>query len=667
MEPPAAPMTLPAGPSAAEGVERLGADLEALGDDQTVARVAALLALVEALPVSEAERQAALAEEAYRLAETLGDDVGQARAAGLSGRASFMLAENMVALPRLAEAVARFDALGMSEDGLAARGALAGAHASLGYYEEAFEGALTNLDHVREVGDRLAEGWVLVGLSAGYADLGDADRALDAARQAEAAFAETGHGIGRARALTSIGTAYLLREDPDAAEAVLREALVLFDRYDDPIGVDRATDDLGSAARLRGDLEAGLALHRASLVSRRTRANRHAQSTSLLHVGEALVALGQPAEAVDALAEALTLARSTGARPREAQVHAALVDAHVALGDTPRALAAARALLAVREETLDAETRARLQTMQVRYETEQLREAQEAEAARASALRAANARLVDALEELRSAQRQLVQTEKLASLGRVTAGIAHEIRNPLNFVVGFSGLATDLVAEIAETLAAHPISDAGAAETVSETLGLLTANVARIDEHARRANGIVTSMLEHVRTVGGPRGQVVVMDLLDAALDDVAVLRPDGLRIVRDADGADLEVEAVAGSLRRVFANLIGNAYSALADRAEDAPPGWTPTLSVAVRRVLESAIGPAVEVSIADNGAGFASAETRARVFEPFFTTRPTGQGTGLGLSLAYDIVTQAHGGLLEAHDTPGGGATFVVMLPAA
>ena len=660
-------MTLPAGPSAAEGVERLGADLEALGDDQTVARVAALLALVEALPVSEAERQAALAEEAYRLAETLGDDVGQARAAGLSGRASFMLAENMVALPRLAEAVARFDALGMSEDGLAARGALAGAHASLGYYEEAFEGALTNLDHVREVGDRLAEGWVLVGLSAGYADLGDADRALDAARQAEAAFAETGHGIGRARALTSIGTAYLLREDPDAAEAVLREALVLFDRYDDPIGVDRATDDLGSAARLRGDLEAGLALHRASLVSRRTRANRHAQSTSLLHVGEALVALGQPAEAVDALAEALTLARSTGARPREAQVHAALVDAHVALGDTPRALAAARALLAVREETLDAETRARLQTMQVRYETEQLREAQEAEAARASALRAANARLVDALEELRSAQRQLVQTEKLASLGRVTAGIAHEIRNPLNFVVGFSGLATDLVAEIAETLAAHPISDAGAAETVSETLGLLTANVARIDEHARRANGIVTSMLEHVRTVGGPRGQVVVMDLLDAALDDVAVLRPDGLRIVRDADGADLEVEAVAGSLRRVFANLIGNAYSALADRAEDAPPGWTPTLSVAVRRVLESAIGPAVEVSIADNGAGFASAETRARVFEPFFTTRPTGQGTGLGLSLAYDIVTQAHGGLLEAHDTPGGGATFVVMLPAA
>ncbi len=629
-------------------------------------RLAALVALATALPLQDADRQVALAREAYALACRQDDATAQALAVGLLGRALYILSDNAEALSRLAEAVARFEALGMTDDALAARGALSGAHASLGHYEAALSGALENLDQVRESGDRVAEGWVLNGLSTAYADLGDADRALDTAQQATAVFTEAGLEIGLARAETSVGAAHLLREEPDAAEAILRTALARFYALGDPIGTSRALDDLGTAARLRGDLEAGLALHRQALEQRRARPNRHAQSTSLLHVGEALAALGRPAAAVDALTEALALAAAVGARPREAQVHAALMDAYAALGDTAQALQAARAHIAVREAILDAETRGRLQTMQVRFETEQLREAQEAEATRAEALRIANTRLVDTLQELRSAQRQLVQTEKLASLGRVTAGIAHEIRNPLNFVVGFSGLATDLVAELSETLAAHPIADAAAAASVSETLGLLVANVTRIDEHGRRANAIVTSMLEHVRTVGGPRGEVVLMDLVDMALDDVATLAPAGLHLVRDDDAKGASVVAVAGSLRRVFVNLLTNAYASLAERATAAPAGWTPTLTVTARRLDTSAVGPAVEVAVADTGSGL-SPETRVRVFEPFFTTRATGQGTGLGLSLAYDIVTEAHGGLLETRDTPGGGATFVVTLPAA
>ncbi|HEX9952591.1 MAG TPA: ATP-binding protein, partial [Rubricoccaceae bacterium] len=301
-----------------------------------------------------------------------------------------------------------------------------------------------------------------------------------------------------------------------------------------------------------------------------------------------------------------------------------------------------------------------------------LREAQAAEASRNAALRDANNRLVDTLDELRSAQRQLVQTEKLASLGRVTAGIAHEIRNPLNFVVGFSGLAFDLVAELSETFERYPVPDTAAADATAETLSLLRANLARVDEHARRANDIVTSMLEHVRTVGGPRGQVAVADLVDATLEALRDDAPAGLRLVVDDASDGAEVVAVAGSLRRVFANLFANAFAALADRAAAEPVGsdWTPTLTVALR-VLPgdppedlSGAGPAVEVSVTDNGPGLSPA-ARGRVFEPFFTTRAAGQGTGLGLSLAYDIVTQGHSGTLETRDTPGDGATFVVTLP--
>ena len=665
------PSVLYTGPAPADEVARLEARLAALGGDDSPDRLGALLALAAALPPREAERQADLAEEAESLAVASGDDVAHAHAVGLRGRALFFLAHNAEAVTTLTEAIERFSTLGMITERLGARSMLAGVLASIGDYEEAISGALANLDDIREVGDGVAEGWVLVGLSSAYADLGDADRALDAAEQALALFADLGVPMGVARAETGIGTALLLRDRPDAAEAHLTSALARFHDLDDPIGESRALNDLGTAARLRGDVEAGLVLHREALARRRGTANRQAQSTSLLHIGEALVALGRPEEAVEALAEALSLAEGVGARPREEQVHAVLVEAYGALGDPAQALGHARAHMAVREAILDAQTRGRLQTMQVRFETEQLREAQAAEASRNAALREANDRLVDTLDELRAAQRQLVQTEKLASLGRVTAGIAHEIRNPLNFVVGFSGLAFDLVAELAETLERFPVPDPAAAAAADETIGLLRANLARVDEHARRANDIVTSMLEHVRTVGGPRGQVAVADLVGATLEDLRDDAPADLRLVLDDTSDGAEVVAVAGSLRRVFSNLVCNAYAALADRAaaEPAGSGWTPTLTVSLRTLAAGddgapGDGPAVEVSVADNGPGLAP-DVRARVFEPFFTTRAAGQGTGLGLSLAYDIVTQGHSGTLETRDTPGDGATFVVTLP--
>ena len=652
------------GPASNADLAALETRLAALGGDASAERVEALLDLALALPASESERQITLAEEAYALAASAGDAAGMARAAGTHGRALFFMSENEAAIPRLTEALARLDALGLDRDRLLYRSFLAGAQANLGDYEEALAGALDNLQDVRATGDRAAEGWVLVGLSGAYADMGDADRALDVAEQARALFGETAFAPGIARAETAVGTALLLRDSPDAAEEHLTRALALFHDLDDVIGEARALNDLGTAARLRGDVEAGLVLHREALARRRGTANRHAQSTSLLHIGDALVALGRPEEAVEALAEALSLAEGVGARPRAGQVHAVLVEAYGALGDPSRALEHARAHIAVREAVLDAQTRGRLQTMQVRFETERLRLANEAETTRSDALAEANGRLVDTLSELRAAHRQLVQTEKLASLGRVTAGIAHEIRNPLNFVVGFSGLAADLIAELRQTLDAHPIPDAAAAASADETLSLLAANAARVDEHARRANDIVTGMLEHSRTVGGPRGRVRLGEILDAALAEVQDLAPAGLRLMRDADADDIEVVAVAGALRRAFSNLVANAYLALAEHA--APPdGWTPTLALSVRRTRD-ADAHTVEVSVSDNGPGIAS-NARALVFEPFYTTRPTGQGTGLGLSLAYDIVTEGHSGRLELRDTPGGGATFVVTLPEA
>ena len=307
------PSALPLVPALPDEVARLDARLGALGGDDSPERLAALLALVEALPVRDAERQGALASEAEALAGGLGDAVATARAVGLRGRALFFLSHNAEAVTVLTDAIERFSALGMITERLGARSMLAGVLASIGDYEEAISGALANLDDVRETGDGVAEGWVLVGLAGAYADLGDADRALEAAEGALALFTDLGVPMGVARAETGIGTALLLRDRPDAAEAHLTSALARFHDLDDPVGESRALNDLGTAARLRGDVEAGLVLHREALARRRGTSNRQAQSTSLLHIGEALVALGRPAEAVEALAEALSLAEGVGA------------------------------------------------------------------------------------------------------------------------------------------------------------------------------------------------------------------------------------------------------------------------------------------------------------------------------------------------------------------
>jgi two-component system NtrC family sensor kinase len=281
-------------------------------------------------------------------------------------------------------------------------------------------------------------------------------------------------------------------------------------------------------------------------------------------------------------------------------------------------------------------------------------------------IRAARDTAEAALNELKTAQASLIHAEKMASLGQLTAGIAHEIKNPLNFVNNFAGLSVELLEELKEM--AEPgiatLADDTRAE-IEETIGMLTSNMEKIAEHGSRADGIVKSMLAHSRGTSGERQAVDLNALVEEALNLAyhgARAQDPGFNITLERDyAAELApVDVVPQDITRVFLNLIGNGfYAAHKGRERSQDPAFRPVLKVSTRE-----LGDAVEIAVRDNGIGIAPG-LRGKLFQPFFTTKPTGEGTGLGLSISYDIITQQHGGTIAVDSQVGEFTEFTVRLP--
>ena len=276
--------------------------------------------------------------------------------------------------------------------------------------------------------------------------------------------------------------------------------------------------------------------------------------------------------------------------------------------------------------------------------------------------------LARSLEELRAAQARLVQTEKLASLGQLTAGIAHEIKNPLNFVTNFSDLSADLLDELRQVLAPEKLDLAADTRAeIDDLTAILQGNLQKIAEHGRRADSIVKNMLAHSRTASRERGQVdlnaTVEEALNLAYHGARAERPDfNIRLDRDFDPQAGSIEVFAQEFTRVLLNLIGNGFYAAGKRADmKGEPGFEPSLLLATRD-----LGERVEIRVRDNGTGIPAA-IREKIFNPFFTTKPAGEGTGLGLSLSYDIIVQQHGGRLTVETGPGDYTEFTITLPRA
>ncbi len=272
---------------------------------------------------------------------------------------------------------------------------------------------------------------------------------------------------------------------------------------------------------------------------------------------------------------------------------------------------------------------------------------------------------IGALVEKRRLLEELTTQQKLASLGAVTAGIAHEIKNPLNFVLNFAGLSADLVAE--QSAALDGLEGVLAPDILAEMRGRtadLESNIAKIREHGGRADGIITSMLEHARGRPGGRRPVdlnaLVREYVNLAFHGMRAQNP-GLQatIEEQYDPQVGNVDAIPQDLSRVILNVASNAFYALRARARKTQPGYDPVLRVSTRDLGESA-----EIRILDNGTGIHK-DVIERVFDPFFTTKSAGEGTGLGLSISYEIVVGEHGGTMRVESVEGDHTEFVIVLP--
>ena len=615
--------------------------------------VAELLTEAAALVPDKPERLLEVALEAEALAES---GLEGAFARVYQGYARYLLSDHEAAVDLLTRALAEMEPLGDLAGRSLALGGLASVHVSLGHYDEALELALENLSTARVLGDVEREAWVLATMGNTYLELGQISLALERGEQALRLFAGLDNASGQARSHTVIGGALRELERLDESLAHHEAALRLAREQGVALSEARALDDLGRLAHLRGDHEDALAFHRDALRLRGVLGNRQAQATSLIAIGRTLTAMGRPEDARPALEEALEIAQDVRAEPRVSQAHAALSDALEAAGDLEGALGHLRAHHATREALLSAQARSRIQSLEIRAEAEQARRDAEASRRRTVELAELNGELQTALDDLRAAQGQLVQAEKLASLGRLSTGLAHEIQNPLNFVANFGALNVDLATDLLEAVRRRRAGEPVDLEDVEADLEDVAANAGRVRDHARRAEGIVRGLMGHVRDVGGERRPSDVHELIERAVS-LALSRSD-VRVERDYADDIRPLDVVPGSVQRVFVNLLENALWSVLEVVPD-EPDWSPTI-----RLSTEAYDGGLEVRVVDNGVGIKASDC-VRVFEPFFTTKPAGAGTGLGLSLAYDIVTQGHGGTLAAHSREGQGATFIVTLP--
>ena len=272
--------------------------------------------------------------------------------------------------------------------------------------------------------------------------------------------------------------------------------------------------------------------------------------------------------------------------------------------------------------------------------------------------------LAASLENLRTTQDRLVQTQKLASLGQLTAGIAHEIKNPLNFINNFSAVSAELIDELGQALAKANLDNKLRAE-ISEIADTLRGNLDKVVQHGKRADAIVKNMLLHSREGSGEHRLVDINAVVEESLNLAyhgARAEKQGFNITleRSLDPTAGEVDVFPQDITRVLLNLISNGFYAATKRKAEVNGGdYEPTLAATTK-----SLGDSVEIRIRDNGTGIPP-EVKEKMFNPFFTTKPAGEGTGLGLSISHDIIVKQHGGSIEVDTQPGAFTEFRIILP--
>ena len=580
--------------------------------------------------------------------QEIGNRSGEAMALSNIGNVHFALGEYPQALEHYQSSLGIFQETGNRSGETSALSNIGNVHCILGEYPQAVERYHASLGIFQEVGNRSGEAIVLSNIGNVHSILGEYPQALERYHASMVICQEIGNRTGETNALNNIGTVHHARGEYPQALEHHRTSLGISQEIGNRSFAARALIGLASVHNARGEFDAALVeLEAAAEIARET-GERTELGNAMLGLGRSYAGLDHHDAAIVSLESAIARGIELGEKRLVLEAHDLISRQHETLGNQAEALSHLRRHIELKEELLGEETRRTIHNREMSWQIALARKEAEIERLR-------NVELRQALDNLKSAQSTLVQSEKMASLGQLTAGIAHEINNPINFVSASVrparrnlGQIRDAFGEMSALLASEERERIQSEFEIDENFQELDELMAGIARGAERTAEIVTGLRSFSRLDEGGRKGVNLHEGLDATLTILSGGISEGIALVREY-GELPDVECYPGEINQIFLNILTNAIKAIDGEG-----------TITVRS--ESSDGQ-VRVSISDTGSGM-TAEIRSHIFEPFFTTRDVGQGRGLGLSIAWGIV-EKHGGTIEVTSTPGEGSTFVVTLP--
>ncbi|MCB9054477.1 MAG: tetratricopeptide repeat protein [Chitinophagales bacterium] len=662
--------------------------------------------------LTDSEQTFKLAEESVRLSREIGYTKGLANGCLSLGFAQLRISKNKEALALLTESLSLFEKLNEIKGQADCYEYLASIRRNFGELELSLSLSFKALTFARQIGYMEKQAGNNYQLGVTYKRLGNFEKALEHLYESLEIIKDIDNELYRSYPTNMIGTIHLENEEYEKALGYFKEGQLIRHKFNDKWGEAGSLDNIGYCYLKLKRFDEAIQYFDKSLAVNQSINDTRGHSNVLLHLAELYYEKGDEQNAIEYAGQSLELRKSIGDIRGVAEILLFLgeVETRISGNDNEKTLANFYEGLKIAEEinAIDLISRIRKQLYQYYKDKGDFQEAlkqfesynelekvlnknaltqkivsleitNKAEEAKREMMATQlkneelnklnkeineqKTKIEETLTQLKATQSQLIQSEKMASLGELTAGIAHEIQNPLNFVNNFSDLSNELIQEMKQELQK---GNTGEAIAIADDLGQ---NLEKILHHGKRADGIIKGMLQHSRSGSGQREPTDINVLCDEYLK----LAYHGFRAKDKSFNAKFEtafgenvpkLNLVPQEIGRVVLNLINNAFYAVnerqkAERLTQNAEGYEPTVIVSTKKEDGKVI-----ISVKDNGNGI-PASVKEKVFQPFFTTKPTGEGTGLGLSLSYDIV-KAHGGELKVETKEGGGTVFFILLPA-
>ncbi|MCP4584219.1 MAG: tetratricopeptide repeat protein [candidate division Zixibacteria bacterium] len=621
--------------------------------DESALRIDLQNRLAENIVINQPKRALELSSQSNELSEKNSYDEGYAYSLALMGFSCYMMSDHESAMTKLIKAKSLVEEAGKIIPRARILQLLAAVQLSLGNYDQALEYAFSALRTFRETDDRLSEAWMLHGIGNAYHDFGDYERSLEYYTKSLDAFEGLEESLrkilGAARALNGLGSVYQTLGQYDKAREYHLKCLDIFKKNGNKIGEARALNDLGVNCQEKGHFDHAIDYHTKSLKLRREVGNRQAQSTSLINLGKVYIKQNIPDDALTVLNQALDIAGQIKAKPRIYQSHEALAEAYELRGDLVRALEHHKQFHRIRDEVIGEESGSRIKNIQIGFEIEKAEHEAEIERLKNAELAEKNGQLEDLLADLKTTQGQLVQAEKMASLGALVAGVVHELNNPLGAINSAADVSRRCINNIIEAFKVLLVpDDMNQAESLRRFLSILEES----NQTTITASGRITKIVNSLKSFARVDEASYQKTDIHLGLESVLVLLESSFRekieVFREF-GDIPQIACYPGELNQVFMNLLTNAAQAIKGKG---------TITIET-----STDNGHLRIRIADTGTGI-TPQQMVHLFEPGFTRGESRIKAGLGLFASYNII-QKHQGRIEVDSQPGKGSTFTIVLP--